>query len=49
MPSIESMISISGVSKLFGSVRAVDNVTLDIAQNEFFAIQIGRASWRERV
>ncbi len=38
MPSIESMISISGVSKLFGSVRAVDNVTLEIAQNEFFAI-----------
>jgi len=32
------MISISGVSKLFGSVRAVDNVTLDIARNEFFAI-----------
>jgi len=32
------MITISGVSKLFGPVRAVDNVTLDIAQNEFFAI-----------
>jgi spermidine/putrescine ABC transporter ATP-binding subunit len=32
------MISISEVSKHFGSVKAVDNVTLDIAQNEFFAI-----------
>ena len=38
MPPLEAMISISGVSKLFGSVRAVDNVTLDIARNEFFAI-----------
>jgi spermidine/putrescine ABC transporter ATP-binding subunit len=38
LPPSDSMISISGVSKLFGSVRAVDNVTLDIAQNEFFAI-----------
>ena len=38
LPPSASMISISGVSKLFGSVRAVDNVTLDIAQNEFFAI-----------
>ncbi len=38
LPPSDSMISISGVSKLFGSVRAVDNVTLDIAKNEFFAI-----------
>jgi spermidine/putrescine ABC transporter ATP-binding subunit len=38
MPPLEAMISISGVSKLFGSVTAVDNVTLDIARNEFFAI-----------
>jgi len=38
MPTTDSMISISEVSKLFGSVTAVDNVTLDIARNEFFAI-----------
>ena len=38
LPPSDSMISISGGSKLFGSVRAVDNVTLDIARNEFFAI-----------
>ena len=38
MPPSDSMISISGVSKLFGSVTAVDNVALDIARNEFFAI-----------
>jgi len=38
MSPFESMISISEVSKHFGSVKAVDNVTLDIAQNEFFAI-----------
>ena len=38
MPLLEPMISISGVSKLFGSVTAVDNVALDIARNEFFAI-----------
>ncbi|MCP4212968.1 MAG: ATP-binding cassette domain-containing protein, partial [Halieaceae bacterium] len=38
MPPSESMISISEVSKLFGPVTAVDQVTLDIARNEFFAI-----------
>jgi len=38
MASIEPMISISGVSKLFGPVKAVDEVSLDIARNEFFAI-----------
>ena len=38
MPPLEAMISISEVSKMFGPVRAVDNVTLDIARNEFFAI-----------
>lgn len=38
MSSIESMISMSGVSKLFGTVKAVDKVSLDIARNEFFAI-----------
>ncbi len=38
MSSTDSMIVISDVSKQFGSVRAVDNITLDIARNEFFAI-----------
>jgi spermidine/putrescine ABC transporter ATP-binding subunit len=38
MPSSEPMISISGVSKHFGPVKAVNNVSLDIARNEFFAI-----------
>ncbi len=38
MPSTEPMISISDISKHFGSVKALDNVTLDIARNEFFAI-----------
>jgi len=32
------IISIRGVSKLFGSVRAVDNVDLDIERGEFFSI-----------
>jgi len=32
------MIRIENVSKFFGSVRAVDDVSLDIARNEFFAI-----------
>jgi putative spermidine/putrescine transport system ATP-binding protein len=31
-------VSFQGVSRLFGSVRAVDNVSLDIAQGEFFAM-----------
>lgn len=38
MPSTETMISISDISKHFGPVKALDNVTLDIARNEFFAI-----------
>jgi spermidine/putrescine ABC transporter ATP-binding subunit len=33
-----TMISVVGVSKHFGPVRAVDDVSLDIAPNEFFAI-----------
>jgi len=32
------IISIRGVSKLFGSVRAVDSVDLDIERGEFFSI-----------
>ena len=31
-------ISINGVSKLFGTVAAVDDVSLDIAQGEFFSL-----------
>ena len=38
MPASDAMISISEVSKHFGSVKAVDRVTLDIARNEFFAV-----------
>ncbi len=33
-----SAVSFQSVSRLFGSVRAVDNVSLDIAQGEFFAM-----------
>jgi ABC-type Fe3+/spermidine/putrescine transport system ATPase subunit len=32
------MIAIEGVSKRFGPVRAVDDVSLDVAANEFFAL-----------
>ena len=32
------IISIRGVSKLYGSVRAVDNVDLEIERGEFFSI-----------
>ncbi len=32
------LISIQNVSKHFGSVRAVDNVSIDIAQGEFFSL-----------
>ncbi len=38
MPSTETMISISQIFKHFGQVEALDNVTLNIARNEFFAI-----------
>ena len=38
LPSRLTSISFSEVSKLFGPVKAVDKVTLDIARNEFFAI-----------
>ncbi len=33
-----SAVSFQSVSRLFGPVRAVDNVSLDIAQGEFFAM-----------
>jgi len=34
----EPLLSLSNVTKEFGSVRAVDGVNLDIAENEFFAL-----------
>ena len=34
----ESFISIQDVSKHFGSVRAVDRVSIDIARGEFFSL-----------
>ena len=34
----ESFISIQGVSKHFGEVHAVDNVSIDIARGEFFSL-----------
>jgi putrescine transport system ATP-binding protein len=37
-PSIDPVISIQNVAKAFGAVRAVDNVSLDIAPNEFLAL-----------
>ena len=33
-----TIVSIQNVSKLFGSVTAVDDVSLDIAEGEFFAL-----------
>jgi len=38
MAESQPIISIRGVSKRFGAVVAVDDVSLDIAQNEFFAL-----------
>jgi len=38
MAESQPIISIRGVSKRFGSVVAVDDVSLDIAPNEFFAL-----------
>ncbi|MEH6475721.1 MAG: ATP-binding cassette domain-containing protein, partial [Sneathiella sp.] len=37
MPS-QSFISIQNVEKHFGKVRAVDNISLDVAEGEFFAL-----------
>ena len=31
------------------AVRAIEEITLDIARGEFIAVEIGRASCRERV
>ncbi len=35
----ESFISIQDVSKHFGSVRAVDRLSIDIARGEFFSLR----------
>ena len=32
------LLTITGVSKAYGDVVALDNVSLDIRQNEFFAL-----------
>jgi len=34
----DTILGIEGLSKDFGPVRAVDDVTLDIRRNEFFAL-----------
>ncbi|MGQ0564926.1 MAG: ATP-binding cassette domain-containing protein, partial [Gemmobacter sp.] len=33
-----TLLRIEGIEKRFGTVRAVDGVSLDIAENEFFAL-----------
>src|SRR4029079_11842568 len=33
-----SAVKFEGISRHFGSIRAVDNLTLDIAEGEFFAL-----------
>lgn len=38
MPNSDTMIDIRGVSKNFGSVRAVDNVSIQIGRGEFFSL-----------
>jgi len=38
MTSNESFISIKGVTKSFGSLRAVDNVSFDVRRGEFFSL-----------
>ena len=39
MPATDdTILGIEGLSKAFGPVRAVDDVTLDIRRNEFFAL-----------
>jgi ABC-type Fe3+/spermidine/putrescine transport system ATPase subunit len=34
----KSIISVRGVSKYFGAVRAVDDVSLEIQRGEFFSL-----------
>jgi ABC-type Fe3+/spermidine/putrescine transport system ATPase subunit len=34
----ESLLSIKGVEKHFGAVRAIDGIDLEIYENEFFAL-----------
>ena len=45
------MIEIKQLTKQFGDLRAVDDISLTVPGGEFFVIlgQIGRASGRERV
>jgi spermidine/putrescine ABC transporter ATP-binding subunit len=38
MPASDSMISIQGISKHFGPVKAVDDVSFDIRRGEFFSL-----------
>src|SRR3546814_19819574 len=38
MTASDSMISIRNVSKLFGAVRAVDDLSFDIKRGEFFSL-----------
>ena len=38
MPQADSIISISGVTKRFGPVSAVDNISFDIHRGEFFSL-----------
>ena len=38
MATSDSMISIQGVSKHFGPVKAVDDVSFDIRRGEFFSL-----------
>ena len=38
MPQADSIISISGVTKRFGPVAAVDNISFDIHRAEFFSL-----------
>ena len=37
------LVSIEGVSRRFGSVTALDDVSLRILPNEFFALLVGTA------
>ena len=41
-----SFISIQGVSKHFGTVRAVNDVSIDIAQGEFFSLLGPSGCWK---
>ena len=38
MPDTQCAVSLDHISRIFGAVRAVDDVSLDIAEGEFFAL-----------